>query len=176
MSGKLYGKTAEEILSMCGQIEAVPVDVKTILEKLEISALPYDFSDVEENLPSRYKGLSILGAMISSKENSAILYNAKDKRDSHRTRFTIAHEIAHACLHGSNHHIEFRIDGDLDEHEIAANTFAGELLIPEKTLRSIIKQLLVPTVASLADIFDVSINVMRERINHLNLEDQVVIA
>lgn len=175
MVDKLYTKTAEEVLSASGQLDVVPVELKAILEKFEISALPYDFSKIESNLPEKYKGLSILGAMVSIDERAAILYSAKDKRDSHRTRFTIAHEIAHVCLHGSRHHIEFRIDGDIDEDEIAANTFAGELLIPENSLRAVIKQLLVPTVANLADIFDVSVSVMNERINFLNLGDKIYI-
>ena len=170
----LHNKTSEEILSISGQAASVPVDVKAILEKLNISAIPFDFSEIEEKLPEEYAGLNILGALISNDDNAAILYSSKDKQDSHRMRFTIAHEIAHCCLHGTRQHIEFRIDGDLDDDEIAANTYAGELLIPEKALKDIIKQLLVPTITALADIFDVSINVMSERIKYLQLEDQIV--
>lgn len=170
----LHGKTAEEILALCGQSDSIPVDMKTILEKLHISAVHFDFSKIEEKLPPKYSGLSILGAMISNDENIAILYSDKEVKDSHRTRFTIAHEIAHCCLHGQPYHIEFRIDGDLNDNEIAANTFAGELLIPEVSLKDTIKQLLLPTVTALADIFDVSVNVMTERIKYLSLEDMVV--
>lgn len=170
---ELHLRTAKEILAICNQTDAVPVDIRSILETLEISAIPFDFTEVEESLPEKYKGSKILGAMISKDENAAILYSAKDKKDSHRMRFTIAHELAHICR-GEHRHIEFRIDGDLTEDEIAANTFAGELLIPENTLKSVIKELLAPTIANLADIFDVSVNVMNERIKHLDLQDRVI--
>lgn len=172
---ELHRRTAEEILAICNQTDAVPVDIRSVLETLEISAIPFDFTEVEESLPEKYKGSKILGAMIPRDEKATILYNVKDKKDSHRMRFTIAHEIAHLCMQGESPHIEFRIDGDLTDDEIAANTFAGELLIPKKTLENVIKQLMVPTVNNLADIFDVSVSVMNERIKHLDWEDRVFV-
>ena len=144
------------------------------MEKLEISAFSFDFSEIEKRLPAELADKNILGALVSAKDRAAILYSSRDKQDSHRMRFTIAHELAHYCLHGMTRHIHFRMDGALNEQEIAANTFAGELLIPEFSLKKVIKQLFVPTVAALADIFDVSINVMNERIRCLSLEDQIV--
>jgi len=174
-ANQLHKRTAQEILIMSDQENAVPVDIKEILKKLDISAMPIDFSRIEKKLPEEYEGLKILGAMASSDDKIAIWYRSEDKEDSHRMRFTIAHELAHCCLHGSRHHLEFRIDGDLDEDEILANTFAGELLIPEESLNRTIEKLLVPTLSALADIFDVSINVMRERIKYLQLEDKVAI-
>lgn len=171
---ELHTRTAEEILGISNQKDVVPVDIKSILQTLNISAVAFDFSPIEDKLPEQYKGLKILGAMASNNNKIAILYSDQNREDSHRVRFTIAHEIAHCCLHGYRHHIEFRIDGNIHEDEIAANTFAGELLIPEKSLRTIIKQLLIPTIAALADIFDVSVNVMKERIRHLGLESSVI--
>ena len=172
-ANQLHKKSAKEILFMCDQDGAVPVDIKKILKKLDISAMPIDFSGIEKKLPEEYAGLKILGAMASNDDKIAIWYRSEDKEDSHRMRFTIAHELAHCCLHGSRHHLEFRIDGDLDEDEILANTFAGELLIPEDSLKRTIDKLFVPTLNALADIFDVSVNVMRERIKFLQLEDKV---
>lgn len=174
-ANQLHKRTAQDILIMCDQDNAVPVDIKSILKRLDISAMPIDFSQIERKLPEKYEGLKILGAMASNDEKIAIWYRSEDKEDSHRMRFTIAHELAHCCLHGSRHHLEFRIDGDLDEDEVLANTFAGELLIPEESLNRTIEQLLVPTLSALADIFDVSINVMRERIKFLQLEDKIAI-
>ncbi len=171
----LHGKTANEILCISGQNDSVPVDLKKVLESLKVSAIPFDFSKLEKKHSSTLKNRSILGAMVSNEKGTAILYSVNDKQDSHRARFTIAHEIAHCCLHGPVPHVEFRFDGEVEsEEEIAANTFAGELLIPKDALLRVISQLIVPTVNSLADIFDVSINVMNKRIIHLNLMDKVV--
>ena len=174
-AAELHGKTANDILCIADQMDSIPVDVKRILEVLNISAVPLDFTDMEKKLTGIYANKSILGAMVSNDKGTAIFYNNKDKTDSHRTRFTIAHEIAHCCLHGPTPHVEFRFDGATEkEDEIAANTFAGELLIPERALQTTISQLILPTVSALADIFDVSMNVMKQRLIHLNLNDKVM--
>lgn len=65
-------------------------------------------------------------------------------------------------------YVEFRGTMNSDnENEIEANVFAGELLIPKKQLNRVYKQLIVPSLVGLADIFEVSINVMRERLLYL---------
>ena len=172
---ELYGKTASDILQICNQTNSVPVDIKKILEILNISAMPLDFTDLEKNLTGVYANRNILGAMVSNEKGTAIFYSSMDKADSHRTRFTIAHEIAHCCLHGPLPHVEFRFDGNIEaDEEVAANTFAGQLLIPDESLQSIISKLILPTVSALADIFDVSVNVMKQRLIHLKLNDKVV--
>lgn len=171
---ELYKKTADDILRACDQEDSVPVDIKAILEKLNISAIPLDFYEMEKKLKGKYRDRKILGAMMSTDDKAAIFYNQNDKKDSHRARFTVAHELAHCCLHGPDPHIEFRMDGECEsEEELAANTFAGELLIPEKSLQKIIAQLIVPSITALADIFDVSFNVMKNRIIHLKWNDKV---
>lgn len=170
----LHGISAESLLERCGQKDCVPVDLSAMLKKLGISALPMDFSQLEADLGQKYPGVfksrEILGALISNGENAAIFYREADCLDSHRCRFTIAHELAHACLTGNSNHIEveFRISGSPpDDLETKANQFAGELLIPEKQFYEIIDQLYLPSVHTLARVFDVSDNVMQERIKCL---------
>ena len=84
----------------------------------------------------------------------------------------MAHELGHYCIHYGQaiqgNYIEFRSNMNCGEKkEIEANTFAGDLLIPEQSLRNIINRLLKPTLQGLADIFDVSTSVMRARLELL---------
>lgn len=170
----LKGCSADDLLKRCGQDENVPVDLNAILNKLKISALPLDFSrlkaELEREDPNIFQDRDILGALISNGENAAIFYREQDVINSHRYRFTIAHELAHACLTGNSNHVEveLRVSGaPVNELENEANRFAGELLIPEKQFYKIIKQLYLPSVHTLARVFDVSENVMKERIKCL---------
>lgn len=171
----LYNKTEEWVLEVSKQNNKVPVDLSEILETFDITARPMDFSEIERRLVGDLKDAKILGALVPNGEDVAIFYSDKHEKDSHRNRFTIAHEIAHCCLQGKNSHVEFRIAGiELDETEKLANTFAGALLIPEKTLRKIMNQLILPSLHILADIFEVSENVMRARLKHLNIQSGIV--
>lgn len=177
---ELANKTAEELLQLSNQVNSIPVDVKAILKRLGISALPFDFSELEEKLneSDEYKGSQILGAIVTKNDKCAIFYSNSGNDQSHRTRFTIAHELAHCCLHGldANFHVEFRINTESnDPKEVAANTFAGELLIPTHSLNSVLKKLIYPTLQVLSDIFDVSKNVMKKRLEFLGLTDKVYI-
>lgn len=127
-------KTASDILRECGQ-KNVPIDLKAILDKLNISAIGIDFSTIE-NSPEMKGEVEqhgrILGAIIRTGEKTAIFYsNQEYDMTNHRYRFTIAHELGHYCqgyCQGDTSHIEFRHDKNLGESdEIQANIFAGEL-------------------------------------------------
>ena len=100
-----------------------------------------------------------------------IFYRASDSIN--RRRFTMAHEIAHCCLHTdtlTDKHIELRSSKTQnDPREYNANVFAGELLIPESSLKMIYEQLLVPSLSGLSVIFQVSTNVMAKRLDYLKM-------
>lgn len=170
---KIIGKSPEEILSITGQTTSIPVDISAILHKLEISEIEMDFTEMEQALFSQYENTdSISGMVLFSEDNIGIFYNKKD--GINRQRFTIAHELAHCCLNGNeleDNYIEFRqkIISD-DKREVAANTFAGRLLIPEQSLKKVYEQLTIPVVDSLAKIFLVSKSVMKERLKMLNMD------
>ncbi len=171
----LYNRTEEWVLKASRQDDNVPVDLSKILKTFDIIARPMDFSNIERRLIGDLKDAKILGALVPNGDDVAIFYSDKHEKDSHRYRFTIAHEIAHCCLQGKNTHIEFRIDGiELDETEKLANTFAGALLIPESMLEKIMDRLILPSLHTLADIFEVSENVMRARLKHLDVKRGIV--
>lgn len=173
---ELNGLSAEKLIERYGLDEQIPVDINGLLMKLDIPTIATDFSNIE-NLPEIREQVAIkgdiLGAVVVDQDRIAIFYRGSDTLN--RQKFTVTHELAHCCLNGSSlkdGHIEYRHDNrnSDDKKEIAANTFAGKILIPETRVREIHKKLLVPTVKDLADIFKVSEAVMRARLDDLKLE------
>ena len=166
---KIKGKTAYELLEEYNIPMKLPIDVPLLLDKIGIYAIPKDFSDIEKS--ARVPIDSILGAAFSKGDSLAIFYRESDTYN--RKIFTIAHELGHCCLHAENlkiSHVEWRtIDNIEEEHEINANIFAGELLIPEKLLIEKYEQFIIPSLNALAEIFGVSVNVMAARLDYLNL-------
>ena len=177
---QLKNMSANAVLELCGQTDCIPVDLKAILRKLGISAIPIDFATVENDIRQRFNAnVQVLGAIAIKGEHAAIFYNKKNQGNSHRSRFTIAHELGHCCLNNvtledGKTHIDCRIEGiSQNDDEIAANVFAGELLIPEASLYQTIEKLLMPSVHILAEIFDVSDNVMLKRLEYLKVKKNI---
>lgn len=165
----IQGKEAKDLLEMSGQEGCYPVDIEKILKTLSISCEPLNFRSIGDE-----SGLT-LGALVTNGDKAAIFYRVQDAKDSHRCRFTIAHELAHACLSTGKYSVHYRKEGDPeDKEERAANVFAGELLVPKDVLHSAIKKLLKPTVKSLSNIFDVSESVIKARLKFLDIEDEIL--
>lgn len=170
---ELNGLTPEDILNKYWNHErnTYPIDIAKILYNMQIRVLPYDFSAYDDkNLENR-----ILGAMVANKTDLALLYRNSESKN--RNRYTLAHELAHCCLahleEETMPYIEFRHDGYVsDKHEIEANIFAGEVLIPITELRGVLSveyPNTLPRVIELAEKFAVSINVMKGRLKHLKI-------
>ena len=161
----------DDILFYSG-IDSYPVDIDRILKKLNIRTDSMDFSSIESKIPNviKLRG-SILGAVTIIGDDVNIFYC--EGSTENRRRFTLAHELAHCCQNASSlkkGHIEFRFDENTqDKKELAANIFAGQLLIPEKQLRKLYDELVIPALDVLAHEFQVSIHVMEERLKHLGL-------
>lgn len=166
---KINGKTPLELLEIYNIPLEPPIQLSKLLKEIGISALGIDFTDIE--IASNYERGRILGAAISKGDNLTIFYRKDDTKN--RQRFTIAHELAHCCLHTKNlqqNHIELRDDALVKtQKEKDADIFAGELLIPEHILRQIHSEFYVPQLSSLANIFDVSTNVMAARLDYLSM-------
>lgn len=165
----IRGKKADEILKIYGQDDSIPVNLNQLLFNIGLSVLPYDFTDIEKQIGTEQG--SILGLVKSKEDKAAIYYREKDTLN--RQRFTIAHELAHCCLHmieSNKTYVEYRRNESNDnEHEREADIFAGELLIPIKKLREIYLSLAVPSSVTLASKFAVSTNVMEARLNYLKI-------
>lgn len=146
-----------------------PINLSELVKKIGIITYAVDFSEVEAE--AGYEQGDIIGAALSDGDDMTIMYSQTCTLN--RARFTIAHEIAHCCLHTNDleiNHLELRTDSNKADKERAANIFAGELLIPTEALQNTYSALIKPTVSVLSRIFQVSVSVMRERLSYLELQ------
>ena len=171
---KIQKKRPEQLLLENGISFDPPIDIKKLITNLNVNVKERDFSKIEKEsgLPKN----SILGATLFV-NNHLILYYKKydNKRNNHRERFTLAHELGHCALHTNDlrvNHLELRNEffNKDNKKERAANVYAGELLIPDKSLKRIYDRLLIPSLKTLSEIFDVSTSVMRERLEEAKLK------
>lgn len=165
----LQGKTADELLREVNMEQDLPIDIVELLGRLGISSVPMNFENITKD--RTVDARKILGAVVSNGSNLAIFYD--NTASLNRKRFTMAHELAHCCLHidpEAPFHIEWRTDEkDKNPKEKATDIFAGELLIPANKLQEVYDKLLVPYVETLAELFAVSKEVMKARLEYLGM-------
>ncbi|WP_224758223.1 ImmA/IrrE family metallo-endopeptidase [Thomasclavelia spiroformis] len=189
---RIRGKKAEEILKEYGEYEKVPVDIMKILKKIGAFVIEDDLSfleddeDIKKNIE---KYGELCGVILATKRNLGVFFKKLDvdykniekvNSAKHRSRFTLAHELAHCALHTDNigdGYVEYRFENGMtnindaySHREEEANIYAGELLIPEHSLNEMINKLEVPSINALSKIFDVSGNVMKARMEYLGRE------
>ena len=141
------------------------IDPVKIAESLNISIIPYKFSD------------NISGVFF--KKDGKLFLGVNSDQHEHRQRFTTAHEIGHFILHSQetlhfDTHKEladdvsvlFRADNISSFEEMEANHFAAELLMPEEF---VVKLIDIGTISinELAKNFDVSQDAMKYRLINL---------
>lgn len=168
----LHDLTPADLLKKTNQTGVFPVDVAQICYKMGIRLMPFDFSRIEMQAKRNEQNVEygdILGAIVAQGNDLAILYKKDDLVNNRR--FTIAHEIAHSCLHmepDSAFHVEFRTAlRDGSENESEANAFARRLLIPSDVLRGMLgetRRVEPKSVSRLSALFMVSEDVMQERL------------
>ena len=170
---KLYSMFEEEFSN-------IPVDIHSVLTKLGIEFGAVDFSKIEGNfdgiiLPQQANMvMGAVAAYSNNIDNKDYVEISVNKNDSyHRQRFTLAHELAHCMLHSDslkNGRVELRSYITSNEpREEQANILAGELLVPEKILKVVYASMPIQFLSLLAKKFDVSENVMKARLEYLDM-------
>lgn len=173
----LSGETANTLVEKYGLADKLPVSLNGLLKSCDIGLYSTDFKELRklpEILQEEKEKGEILGAVAVIDNKLNIFYRNTDS--VHRQKFTIAHELAHCCLDNNSlvneGHIEFRMEMSEilnKEKEEKANLFAGQLLIPDKALKKFYEKIKIPDLNLLAEAFDVSVNVMRERLKKAEL-------
>jgi Zn-dependent peptidase ImmA (M78 family) len=163
--------------------EQVAID---LLERLGVDAPPVDVERIARQLDVKVRfepldgGLS--GALYRSADGRAVL-GVNNWHVETRQRFTIAHELGHLLMHPDELFVDGVLKRDDDSslaiksHEIEANSFAAELLMPRKLLLEEINRALGENatpdpkrlVGQLATLFDVSEQAMQFRLMNLGL-------
>lgn len=167
---ELNGLKPNDLLTKYGISSIPPINISLLLKKIGIAAIPYDFSKIEDIM--KYDRGDVLGVIFAKNDTLSIFYRISDT--SNRQRFTLAHEIAHCCLHSDSlekRHIELRSSLNVnDAKEYYANIFAGELLIPKDILTKIHNKFIIaPPLSEISKIFGVSTTVMAARLDYLNM-------
>lgn len=201
---KIFGKSAEYLLDTYSNKYSYPIDIVQIANKIGgISLGSKDFSELDRILSKDDKSAHVIGAVRVLDDEVQIIYADKldEEKNSkypnlteeqrqeklrRRQRFTIAHELAHCCLHinanQKKNYIELRSENigieDEDKEKIA-NIFAGELLMPRPVIDAFISN---PekysvnigneiSVTKMADAFLVNNHTMYERLKYLRNND-----
>lgn len=151
--------SAKELIAKLN-IKSFPVDLYKILQDLNIE---YD----EEVLPRDTSGKL---EKNEGKDTYKIIVNKLHPQT--RKNFTIAHEIAHFCLHKNLKEVfedqTFFRNEKVDPMETEANTFAAELLMPEQEFSQRLNSG-INTISELSEEFDVSTLAVRVRAKQLGL-------
>lgn len=125
-------RNVEETLEECWN-RMFPVDVEVICDDLEIGILPI------VDLSRTFR----VDAFISADFKTIYVDSREFERDSHRYRFSVAHELGHFVLHRKycpnvtkslDEWFQFFRRFINDYAEFQANYFAGSLLVPEAEL------------------------------------------
>jgi Zn-dependent peptidase ImmA (M78 family) len=140
-----------------------PIDVEAIAAAF---GLRVDYQFFEDSLSGMFV-----------REHNIIAVNKRHARV--RQRFTIAHELGHALLHAKQASLfvddvqALRRDGSHSLEEVEANRFAAELLMPEESVRQLVKQRYdlydEAFMNQLARLFDVSSQAFSTRLVSLRL-------
>ena len=145
----------------------LPVDVEAISTRAGIK--------VQRKLPKTDEetGYEISGRIdTDSQGNRIITVSSTDPLN--RQRFTIAHELGHHFMeHGDRHRKDTFIinikDPQERQKEWEANEFAAALLMPKQTLGLVLDKMDNPTISKFAQVFEVSEQAMRIRLQRLGM-------
>jgi hypothetical protein len=155
---------------------SLPVDPKEIAEDLLIKNFS---SGAEAKLPVVVRGRSssfldgCSGQARLAKDDRGYYYLCEFNNEeiSYRTRFTVAHELAHVMLghvrEGRAPKRDKAFNNYQDPDEVAANAFAANLLMPEDLVRKLYRS--AKDVQDLAEAFGVSAVAMSYRLKNLRI-------
>lgn len=150
----------------------IPIDVHQVAQDLGLTVIERDLED------------EVSGMLVVKDGVGTIVVN--QKHHINRQRFTIAHEIAHSELHREHINKQVFIDATpvffrdtistegRSLQEIAANSFAAALLMPEQKLRELLREQPIDAfddvaLQRLANLFGVSTQALTIRMTRLGL-------
>ncbi|MEG0334582.1 MAG: ImmA/IrrE family metallo-endopeptidase [Akkermansia sp.] len=147
-----------------------------LAQENNITRLPIDLAKLASILGIKIMGTHLIETIsgVLKKDPAGVwtvLYN--QGQSYARSRFTIAHELAHFCLHRGNRDnfeddVFFRTES-ADWMEKEANRFAGELLMPKDEFKRAVDEG-VTDIDKLAERFAVSTYAVRVRAKELGYQ------
>lgn len=181
MGRKSKAVAAAELLYRERANGAIPTPVEKIARDLGI-VLTYE----------AFEDGGISGALYQFEGDHAVI-GVNSTHPNSRQRFTVAHELGHYMLHREERdyfvdhmprirHRDDRSSLAIDPHEIEANQFAAELLMPSDAVRAELTRLLNRSrsfgdeeiISQLASKFEVSSKAMDYRLRNLNILEPAI--
>lgn len=173
---EIYQKKPEEFLVNV----KIPIDIFKILDDKKIFVSDVDFNKLSLN--RLFNKSEITGMACAHRDDLYLYYSSKTNADLKNIRFSIAHELAHCCLHmgkEASYHIEMRTKKDILDlqedklksidliKEEEADKFARDLLIPTNLLITFLRKKKKTTLAELSSIFCVPASEMVKKLREV---------
>ena len=159
---KLARQSAEKLIRESKIPTEPPIMLNNIIKYLRTR---FDIDVRGKDLSNKFSGILIIRS-----NTFGILYNSSMSKN--RIRFTIAHELGHLMLcHEFDKEIineKYDINKQTDWWELEANTFAANLLMPQKVLQKDTKNLRQEDIPILSQRYAVSEAAMTNRIYFSN--------
>ncbi len=160
-------KSVSEILRILKRENAVGLDLVEVGRELKVSIMSNDFST-----SPRINGEKIICALVTNEKGNSCIFYSTDllkEKEFHTGRIMITSAL-----------VKWIITGD-DNFSITQSTIFSnrekrlihELLMPERQVKEILGELLIPTTLSLAEIFDVSQEFVRQRLDEMHLDTRI---
>ena len=162
---ELQLKPIPEIIKLLGILEfndLSTVDLAKLAYTLNVSVLPKDFGE------TKIAGEKIICAFVTnSKGNSCIFYS--DDLLNIKARIMIARSFAKYIITGNN---SFFVTHSTN-FSIREKMLTNEMLMPESQVKDVICKLILPTTFSLAEIFQVTQEFVRQRLAEMEVETPI---
>ena len=165
---ELRNKSVSEIIKILKREDVVRLDLVEVGRELKVFMMSNDFST-----SPRIDGEKIICAFVTNeKGNSCIFYSTDllEEKEFHTGRIMITHALAKWIITGDDN-FSITQSSSFSNRE---KTLLYELLMPERQVKEMVGQLRIPTTLSLAKIFDVSQEFVRERLDEMHIETLIV--
>ena len=157
-------KSVSEILKILKMEDSVRLDLIKLGCELKVSMLSNDF-----RTSPRIDGEKIICAFVTNKKgNSCIFYSTDllEEKEFHTGRIMITHALVKWLITGDDNFYITQSTGFSNREK----RLVYELLMPEEQVKKMLGELLMPTTFSLAKIFDVSQEFVRQRLQEMQIQ------
>lgn len=157
---ELQHKTISEIIKVLGIEDLVTVDFVRMGYKLNVSILSRNF---EEN---EIDGKKIICAFVTNKKGKSCIFYSTDLLADEEWRIAITYAFARYIITGNDNFFITQSTNFSDREKM----LVYEMLMPKSQVKKILNKLILPTTFSLAKIFSVSQEFVRQRLDEMHID------
>jgi len=153
-----------EIIRILGMDRLVTVDLRDLALKLDVSVLPFGETQIKDE--------KIICVFVTNEEGRSCIFFKNELLEDKEFivgRFVITQAFARYIITGDKNFFITQ-STDFSNRE---KMLVYEMLMPEEQVKKMLNKLILPTTFSLAEIFNVSQDFVRERLRGMN-EDTLI--